>query len=703
MWRLCCFAGSVLVTLAALISPIDALADQLFFAHMIQHMLLLDLAPILAILGFTKVILRPVTRAVHDIERRAGPLAHPAFAVVLYVGVIWAWHVPAAYDLAVRHAPVHVLEHLSFIVAGSLYWWHLLSPIRARMRLDGWGRSPTWPPRSCSSARSAWGSRSPPRRSTPTTSTRPACGASLPRDDQAIAGLIMAVEQSIVMGIAIVVLFVRALTESERAQQRRERYERYDCAAPTRAPRRATAGAHRRARRRAARAAAAPRARGRRRGRRAAALSSSRRALRIWSAIATPAGVSARRARPPPRRRPRSRSSLCTGGSAPRRSPAERAISSVPGDAVAAEAGQRPDRAGAQLDTRAGGDPLADLPPALARPRAIAQRAIDLGQRAVAPSAPPARPRGRCWSPRWRAAGAREGRRLSTKPTGARRGRRRRTPAASALHVGALVGDRARPAGAPTCAPVSRAAGSHLRARAGRATAPCELASAAGSRRSSRRSPRRTSRRCRAPASRRRSLRRAPRRRRRSAPPARAPASPGRGRGRARAGRAPSIAGGSCRASSRESSEQADRHHGRAGDREAPVAAGARDHAAPRRSRSTRGRPSAGSAAARPRSGSSGRRSGRTAAGTSPSRTARSRRSATAAAATRKTLVAQQRQRQDRFAARRSTSHEAAPSSTTPAIATRIVCAEPQAHVVPPRLATSTIALSAAASRPAPR
>src|SRR5664280_2128751 len=129
VWRLCCFMAAVLLAVMALVSPIDALADQLFFAHMIPHMLLLDVVPVLAILGLTKVLLRPVTRVVHDIERRAGALAHPAFAVALYVGAIWAWHIPAAYDLAVRHPLVHILEHVSFVVAGSLYWWHLLSPI----------------------------------------------------------------------------------------------------------------------------------------------------------------------------------------------------------------------------------------------------------------------------------------------------------------------------------------------------------------------------------------------------------------------------------------------------------------------------------------------------------------------------------------------------------------------------------------------
>ena len=139
VWRLCCFLGSLLIALIALVSPLDALADQLFFMHMVQHMLLLDLVPILAILGLTKVILRPVTRAVLDLERRAGPLAQPAFAVVLYVAVIWTWHIPAAYDLALRRPVVHVLEHTSFLLAGSLYWWHLLSPIRARLRLGGMG------------------------------------------------------------------------------------------------------------------------------------------------------------------------------------------------------------------------------------------------------------------------------------------------------------------------------------------------------------------------------------------------------------------------------------------------------------------------------------------------------------------------------------------------------------------------------------
>ena len=69
------------VVLAALVLPADALADQLFFMHMIQHVLLLNLIPILGIVGLTKVILRPADPLGSRLERRAGALADPAFAV----------------------------------------------------------------------------------------------------------------------------------------------------------------------------------------------------------------------------------------------------------------------------------------------------------------------------------------------------------------------------------------------------------------------------------------------------------------------------------------------------------------------------------------------------------------------------------------------------------------------------------------------
>jgi putative membrane protein len=225
VWRLLCFIGSLLAVMIALVSPVDTLADQLFFMHMVQHMLLLDLVPILAILGLTKVILRPLTRAVGDLEGRAGVLAHPAFAVVLYVAVIWGWHVPAAYDLALRHPVVHVLEHVSFLAAGSLYWWHLLSPIRARMRLDGMGPVIYMASTKLFVGALGMGLAFAPSALYPYYVHHARVWGLSAHDDQSIARLFMAVEQSLVMGIALVVLFVRALTESEREQLRKERYQ----------------------------------------------------------------------------------------------------------------------------------------------------------------------------------------------------------------------------------------------------------------------------------------------------------------------------------------------------------------------------------------------------------------------------------------------------------------------------------------------
>jgi cytochrome c oxidase assembly factor CtaG len=223
--RLTLFAGGLLVILAALVSPIDVLGDQLLLMHMVQHILLLDFAPILLILGLNKVLLRPVTRRVQTLERRAGFLAHPAFAVIAYAGFMWLWHVPALYDAALRNTTIHAIEHLCFSVAGTLYWWHLLSPIRNRRRLGGLG-----PVAYMVSTKLLVGLLGivlafAPASFYPFYEHHPHYWGLSPSEDQSIAGLLMALEQSIVMGIALVWVFVQMLGESEREAQREERYE----------------------------------------------------------------------------------------------------------------------------------------------------------------------------------------------------------------------------------------------------------------------------------------------------------------------------------------------------------------------------------------------------------------------------------------------------------------------------------------------
>jgi cytochrome c oxidase assembly factor CtaG len=222
--RLVLWCTGVLLLFIALLSPVDALGEQLASMHMVQHLLIADLAPICLTLGLTKWILRPLTRRIQWIEHRAGPFGHPAFGVVAYVGAMWLWHVPAMYDAALRHPVVHTLEHLSFGAAGLLYWWHLLSPIRSRLRLGGLG-----PVMYMASTKLLVGFLGILLAFSPTllftfyefSGTR--WGMS-PIDDQHVAGLVMAMEQSIVMGIALAYLFARMLAESEEEDRRAERY-----------------------------------------------------------------------------------------------------------------------------------------------------------------------------------------------------------------------------------------------------------------------------------------------------------------------------------------------------------------------------------------------------------------------------------------------------------------------------------------------
>jgi putative membrane protein len=220
--RLLLFLGGIACVAAAILSPLDRLAEQLLSMHMVQHLLLLDLAPILIILGFTKVLLRPATRRLVPVERSAGLLAHPAFAVLLYAGVMWVWHVPALYDAALENEALHVVEHLAMSAAGGLYWWHVLSPIRPRVPLQGLSGAAYM-----ASTKVLLGVLGVVLTFAPESfyafyEGQPRYWDLSAREDQAIAGAIMALEQGIVMGIALAYLFVKLLSESEREEERAE-------------------------------------------------------------------------------------------------------------------------------------------------------------------------------------------------------------------------------------------------------------------------------------------------------------------------------------------------------------------------------------------------------------------------------------------------------------------------------------------------
>jgi cytochrome c oxidase assembly factor CtaG len=223
--RLALFVAGVVTVVAALESPLDILGTQLMVMHMLQHVLLLDIAPILFILSLTKGILRPITRRLTAVETRAGAFAHPAFAVLFYVFVMALWHLPTMYDVALRYENVHLIEHVCFGLAGGLYWWHLLSPIRSRLRLDGMGPVLYMVVTKLLVGVIGVILAFSPHSIYPFYQHHPDYWGLSPGVDQNLAGVVMALEQSIVMGIALAWLFVRMLGESEREAQRAERYE----------------------------------------------------------------------------------------------------------------------------------------------------------------------------------------------------------------------------------------------------------------------------------------------------------------------------------------------------------------------------------------------------------------------------------------------------------------------------------------------
>jgi cytochrome c oxidase assembly factor CtaG len=133
--------GTLLVFLA-LVSPLDGVADEdLFSAHMLQHMLLTFVAPPLWLLGMPAWPLRWLAR-----RRPTGAilkrLLQPATAFLIFNGVMWAWHLPAAYDAALENEGLHILEHLAFMGAALIGWWPAIgASLPSVDRLPDLGRS----------------------------------------------------------------------------------------------------------------------------------------------------------------------------------------------------------------------------------------------------------------------------------------------------------------------------------------------------------------------------------------------------------------------------------------------------------------------------------------------------------------------------------------------------------------------------------
>jgi putative membrane protein len=221
-WRQGLFGLGLLLFLAAVASPIDRLGEErLFSFHMLQHVLLGDLAPLCMVAGLTGPLLRPVL-ALGAVERLRF-LAHPLVALPLWTANLFAWHLPGAYEAALASGGVHALQHLCFFTFGALMWapvveilpgpmwfgtgWKLGYIVVVRLLETVLGNVFLWTGTvvyaTYESAERLWGIS--------------------PLADQGLAGAVMMIEGSLVTIGALAWLFLKLAAEGELRQQLLER------------------------------------------------------------------------------------------------------------------------------------------------------------------------------------------------------------------------------------------------------------------------------------------------------------------------------------------------------------------------------------------------------------------------------------------------------------------------------------------------
>jgi len=126
-WRIVSFAIGIVIVAVVQIGPLDTLADQVLVAHMLQHIIIGDLASLLIVLGLTGPMIQPLLHI--RATRLLRKLAHPVVALVLWSVDLYLWHLPLLYQLAIRHDLVHALEHACLLWFGTLLWLALIGPL----------------------------------------------------------------------------------------------------------------------------------------------------------------------------------------------------------------------------------------------------------------------------------------------------------------------------------------------------------------------------------------------------------------------------------------------------------------------------------------------------------------------------------------------------------------------------------------------
>ena len=217
-WRQVVYGLGLGLLVVALVSPLHEFGEKQFlFAHMAQHIILGDLAPLAMVAGLTGPVLRPLLQF-HWVNRLR-VLAHPLVAFPLWALNLYVWHLPVFYDAAVRHNAVHALEHVCFFTAGALFWLPVLEPLPAPAWFGtGWKLLYVVAARLTSTVLASifiWSSH-------PfyTVYEHPVARWGISATaDQGIAGSLMMIVDSVVTILAIAWLFLKLAGESELRQK----------------------------------------------------------------------------------------------------------------------------------------------------------------------------------------------------------------------------------------------------------------------------------------------------------------------------------------------------------------------------------------------------------------------------------------------------------------------------------------------------
>lgn len=147
-WRASSFLLGVFLIWMAIGSPLAALDEQFLTVHMLQHLLLMTIAPALILLGapvmplmhglpryFMRSLLAPLFRRT-PVRLLGRLLSQPAFCWIAAAAALVGWHIPAAFTLGLQSESWHVVEHACFLGAGLLFWWPVVQP---------WPGIPVWP------------------------------------------------------------------------------------------------------------------------------------------------------------------------------------------------------------------------------------------------------------------------------------------------------------------------------------------------------------------------------------------------------------------------------------------------------------------------------------------------------------------------------------------------------------------------------